>query len=148
MKSARASGCKSGGKATAMHRLIRLVARLRSPRGCPWDRKQTHLTLIRFLNEETRELAAALRRGRWHEIEDELGDVLLQVLLHAQIASEKGLFNIEDVARSQHRKLVRRHPHVFGRRRLESAAAVLANWREIKRSERGQRRRDIQQRRG
>ncbi|MDD5655721.1 MAG: MazG nucleotide pyrophosphohydrolase domain-containing protein [Elusimicrobia bacterium] len=119
------------------------MARLRSPRGCPWDRAQTHLSLIRFLRAESRELAAALRRGAWHEIEDELGDVLLQVLLHAQIESERGRFDIQDVARSQYRKLVRRHPHVFGGRKLSSAGAVLANWKTIKARERRQRGRDV-----
>jgi len=128
---------------TALDKLIGLVARLRSPQGCPWDRKQTRVSLIRFLREETRELEAALRRGRSHDIEDELGDVLLQILLQAQIASERGLFDIQDVARSQYRKLVRRHPHVFGRRRLKTAGAVLAAWSEIKRRERGQRLREL-----
>lgn len=128
---------------TALDKLIGLVARLRSPQGCPWDRKQTRVSLIRFLREETRELEAALRRGRSHDIEDELGDVLLQILLQAQIASERGLFDIQDVARSQYRKLVRRHPHVFGRRRLKTAGAVLAAWSEIKRRERGQRQREL-----
>jgi tetrapyrrole methylase family protein/MazG family protein len=128
-------------------RLINLVARLRSPNGCPWDRKQTHVSLVKFLREEARELEAALLRGQWHEIEDELGDLLLQVLLHAQIAKEKGLFDIQDVALSQCRKLVRRHPHVFGRRKLRSAGEVLANWTDIKRKERSQRHRDVQRRR-
>jgi tetrapyrrole methylase family protein/MazG family protein len=132
--------------AKPVDRLIGLVARLRSPRGCPWDRKQTHISLIRFLREETRELEEALRRGQGHEIEDELGDLLLQVLLHARIAEEKGLFDIQDVAGSQYRKLVRRHPHVFGRRKLRTAGAVLASWAEIKRKERSQRRRDVQRR--
>jgi len=119
------------------------VARLRAPGGCPWDRKQTHLSLIRFLREEARELEAALRRGEWHEMEYELGDLLLQVLLHSQIASEKGLFDIQDVALSQYRKLVRRHPHVFGRKRLKTAGAVLASWKKIKRNEQAQRRKDL-----
>jgi tetrapyrrole methylase family protein/MazG family protein len=133
--------------AKPVDRLIGLVARLRSPKGCPWDRKQTHLSLIKFLHEEARELEEALRRGRWHEIEDELGDLLLQVLLHAQIAQEEGLFDIQDVAWSQYRKLVRRHPHVFGRRKLRTAAQVLGSWAEIKRKERSLRLRDVQRRR-
>ncbi|MBI5241989.1 MAG: hypothetical protein HY926_16065 [Elusimicrobia bacterium] len=124
-----------------------MVARLRSPQGCLWDRKQTHASLIKVLREEARELEKALRRGEWHEIEDELGDLLLQVLLHAQIAREKGLFDIQDVALSQHRKLVRRHPHVFGRAKLRTAGEVLASWDEIKRRERGQRQKDLTRRR-
>jgi tetrapyrrole methylase family protein/MazG family protein len=132
--------------AKPIDRLIGLVARLRSPKGCPWDRKQTHISLIKFLREEARELEDALRGGRWHEVEDELGDVLLQVLLHAQIAQEKGRFDIQDVALSQYQKLVRRHPHVFGRRKLRTAGEVLDSWAEIKRKERSQRHRDLQRR--
>ena len=131
---------------TALDRLIKLVAHLRSPKGCPWDRKQTHLSLIKFLREEAKELEKALRRGQWHEIEDELGDLLLQILLHAQIAGEKKQFDIQDVAESQHRKLVRRHPHVFGRAKLRTAGEVLASWDEIKRRERRQRHQDLQRR--
>ena len=133
-------------RATALDKLIGLVALLRSPQGCPWDRKQTHLSLIKFLREESRELEVALRRGTWHEIEDELGDLLLQVLLHAEIAREQGLFDIQDVADSQYRKLVRRHPHVFGRRKLRTAQEVLAGWKEIKQAERRQRRKDLRRR--
>jgi len=133
--------------AKPVERLISLVARLRSPKGCPWDRKQTHISLIKFLREEARELEEALRYGQWHEIEDELGDLLLQVLLHSQIAKEKGFFDIQDVALSQYRKLVRRHPHVFGRRKLQTAAEVLDSWAGIKRKERSQRHRDLQCRR-
>ncbi|MDD5629295.1 MAG: MazG nucleotide pyrophosphohydrolase domain-containing protein [Elusimicrobia bacterium] len=131
---------------TALDRLVKLVAHLRSPKGCPWDRKQTHVSLIKFLREESRELEKALRRGRPHEIEDELGDLLLQVLLHAQIAKESGSFDIQDVALSQHRKLVRRHPHVFGRAKLGTAKAVLDSWPEIKRRERLARSRDLARR--
>ncbi|MBI5243889.1 MAG: hypothetical protein HY922_09455 [Elusimicrobia bacterium] len=126
-----------------MDRLIRVIERLRGPGGCPWDRKQTHRSLIRFLREETRELERALRRGRWREIQDELGDVLLQILLHAQIESEKGRFSIQDVARCQHLKLIRRHPHVFGKKRLKTARAVVRHWDEIKRLEVEMRRRDL-----
>ncbi len=131
---------------TSLNRLVALVAFLRSPKGCPWDRRQTHRSLIRYLREEARELSHALERGEWHEIEDELGDVLLQVLLHAQIASEKGQFDIQDVARSQHLKLRRRHPHVFGTRRLKSAAQVRRRWNKIKQDERRLRGRDVARR--
>jgi tetrapyrrole methylase family protein/MazG family protein len=141
---------RGGGRrrvhSTALDRLVKLVAHLRSPKGCPWDRKQTHLSLIQFLREESRELEKALRRGKPHEIEDELGDLLLQILLHARIAEERGLFDIQDVALSQHRKLVRRHPHVFGRRKLRTAGEVLDSWDEIKREERSQRHKDLQRR--
>jgi len=132
---------------TPLDRLIGLVRVLRSPGGCPWDRAQTHVSLIPYLREECRELEKALRRGRWHEIEDELGDVLLQVLLHARIEEEKGRFGVQDVARSLEIKLRRRHPHVFGKKRLKSAADVLRNWDEIKSEERRLRRRDVKSRR-
>lgn len=133
-----------------LERLANLVALLRSPQGCPWDRKQTHLSLVKYLREETRELARALRRGEWHEIEDELGDVLLQVLLHAQIESENGRFDIQDVAQSQYLKLRRRHPHVFGSFKLNvrSARDVKALWAKIKSKERGLRSRDVARRAG
>ncbi len=134
-------------RGAGLKRLVALIAFLRSPKGCPWDRKQTHLSLIRYLKSEARELERALRRGRWHEIEDELGDILLQVLLHSQIAAEKGLFDLEDVARSQYVKLRRRHPHVFGRRaRFKSAREVKLNWRGIKARERLLRERDVRTR--
>ncbi|MFA6091719.1 MAG: MazG nucleotide pyrophosphohydrolase domain-containing protein [Elusimicrobiota bacterium] len=130
-----------------MDRLIAVVDRLRSPGGCPWDRRQTHRSLIRFLREETRELEAALRKGAWHEIEEELGDVLLQILLHSRIQAEKGRFDIQDVARAQALKLVRRHPHVFGGRlRVQTAKDVLAIWQEVKTREKRLRSRDIARR--
>lgn len=128
--------------------LVNLVAKLRSPKGCPWDRKQTHLSLIKHLREEAREVEQALRKGLPEDIEDELGDLLLQVLLHAQIAKENGRFDIQDVARSQYRKLKRRHPHVFGGHRLSSASDVLSNWESVKSRERILRARDIRKRRG
>lgn len=131
--------------------LVKLVAHLRSPKGCPWDRKQTHVSLIRYLREESRELERALRRGRWHEIEDELGDLLLNVLLHAQIAREQGRFDIEDVARSQVLKLKRRHPHVFqtagrNRPRYRTPGDVKRNWHWIKSRERKLRDADVARR--
>ena len=89
----------------ALEKLAEVVSRLRSPRGCPWDRKQTHRSLIPYLREEAQELAVALRRGRWHEMEDELGDILFHVFLHAKIAEENGQFSLDDVARSQALKL-------------------------------------------
>lgn len=129
-------------------RLVALVAKLRSPKGCPWDRKQTHLSLIKHLREEAREVEQALRKGLPEDIEDELGDLLLQVLLHAQIAKESGRFDIQDVARSQYKKLRRRHPHVFGGRKLSTASAVLSNWEAVKERERRLRARDLRRRRG
>jgi MazG family protein len=129
-----------------LDRLIRLVAKLRSPRGCPWDREQTHQTLIPYLREEAMEVEHSLRAGSWHEIEDELGDLLLQILLHAQIKKEERRFDIEDIARSQYLKLKRRHPHVFGGARYKTADDVLADWKTIKTRERKQRAADVERR--
>jgi tetrapyrrole methylase family protein/MazG family protein len=127
----------SGGVAgviSTMHRLRR---------ECPWDRKQTHESLVRYLLEETAELADAIAAmsadaddlGAYAEVEEELGDVLLQVLFHAAIAEQEGAFDITDVAESLRRKLVRRHPHVFGDVDAADAEAVKANWDEIKAAE-------------
>ena len=127
-------------------KLVKLVAKLRSPSGCPWDRAQTHESLIPYLKEESLEVEEALRGGKWHEIEDELGDLLLQALLHAQIAAEKGQFDIEDVAKAQRLKLTRRHPHVFGDADYRTPEAVKLNWKEIKGRERVQREADLKKR--
>lgn len=127
-------------------RLVSLVAHLRSPKGCPWDREQTHESLLRYLREEAVEVEQAIKGGSWHELEDELGDLLLQVLLHAQIAAERGQFDIEDVARAQYLKLKRRHPHVFGKRKFKTGAEVKLNWKQIKDAERALRARDLERR--
>src|SRR5438046_10568559 len=94
-------------------RLVGVIARLRSPRGCPWDRKQTHASLIRYLFEEARELKRSIRKKDFKNMEEELGDVLLQVVLHAQLAHEKGRFSIQDVVQDQIRTLTLCHPHVL-----------------------------------
>lgn len=133
--------------AKPLDQLKAVVARLRSPSGCPWDREQTHRSLIPFLREESAELAEALQGGRWHEMEDELGDLLFHVMLLAKIAQERGLFTLDDVARSQALKLMRRHPHVFARdRKFGSAEEVLRHWKEIKSTERALRDRDVARR--
>lgn len=135
--------------AKALGELKAVVARLRSPSGCPWDRKQTHLSLIPFVREESAELADALKRGRWHEIEDELGDILFHVMLLSRVAEEKGWFTLEDVARSQALKLQRRHPHVFARdRKFRTSGEVLRHWKAIKSEERALRDRDVAKRAG
>ena len=95
-------------------RLVQVMAKLRSPKGCPWDRKQTHKTLIKYLFEEANEFKSAVRKKDIPNMEEELGDILLQVIFHAQVASEKGRFDIDDVIRHLTRKLTLRHPHVFG----------------------------------
>lgn len=121
-----------------------VVASLLGPRGCPWDRAQTHRSLIPFLREEAAELAVALRRGRWHEIEDELGDLLFHILFHARLGAKGGRFDFETVALSQARKLKRRHPHVFGGgRKFKDADEVLRHWKTIKAGERALRAKEV-----
>jgi MazG family protein len=112
-----------------------IVARLRGPGGCPWDREQTPESLIRFVIEEAYEVADAIRTGAPADLADELGDVLLQVLLQSEIASETDAFNFDDVLETLNDKLIRRHPHVFGDVVAGSAEQVLKNWDRIKQAE-------------
>lgn len=115
--------------------LVGIIARLRAPDGCPWDREQTHLSLRGNLLEECYEVLEALDKGDSHKLCDELGDLLMQIVLHAQIASEAGEFGIGDVIRNISTKLIRRHPHVFGSRRVRDAEEVAHNWEALKREE-------------
>ena len=117
--------------------LVSIMTRLRSPTGCPWDREQTHQTLRPYLIEEAYEVLDALDNRDDGDFRDELGDLLLQVVFHAQIATEEQRFDIDDVARAINDKLVRRHPHVFGNTRADTADEVLTNWEKIKREEKG-----------
>jgi XTP/dITP diphosphohydrolase/ATP diphosphatase len=114
---------------------VQIMARLRGPDGCPWDREQTFDTIKRYTLEETYEVFDAIERRAWSDLKDELGDLFLQVLFYSQMAAEAGYFNISDVAANLNAKLIRRHPHVFGDRKAEDAATVLKNWEEIKREE-------------
>ncbi|MDP9343299.1 MAG: nucleoside triphosphate pyrophosphohydrolase [Actinomycetota bacterium] len=118
--------------------LVRVMARLRGPGGCPWDREQDHRSLARHLLEESHEVLEAIDDGDPDRLRDELGDLLLQVVFHAQMAAEAGTFDVDDVAEGIVAKLVRRHPHVFGDVEVESAAEVLVNWERIKADERGE----------
>ncbi|OHE89230.1 MAG: nucleotide pyrophosphohydrolase [Verrucomicrobia bacterium RIFCSPLOWO2_12_FULL_64_8] len=120
---------------SAIEELRHTVARLRAPDGCPWDREQTHQTLARCLIDECSELLDAVDRLDLPHMREELGDVLVQVIFHAQLAAERGDFDLEDVAREINEKLVRRHPHVFGEGRLETSAQVLHQWEQIKAAE-------------
>ena len=115
--------------------LLETMAKLRSPQGCPWDREQDHASLTRHLLEEAAELVDTIDRGDIPHMQEELGDLLLQVVFHAQIASEEGNFTFADVARGINEKLLRRHPHVFGDMDLADSAAVLVEWEKIKASE-------------
>ena len=116
-------------------KLVEVMARLRAPGGCPWDREQTHESLVPGLLEEAYEVADAIRTRDDANLREELGDLLLQVVLHAQIASEVGRFTIDEVARAIGDKLVRRHPHVFGASEARETGAVLQQWDAIKRTE-------------
>src|SRR5262245_50130941 len=95
-------------------RLVQIMARLRSKKGCPWDKKQTHESLLKYLFEESHEFKRSVKKRDFENMEEELGDLLLQVIFHAQIAKEKGRFSIDDVIKTLIRKLTLRHPHVFG----------------------------------
>ena len=119
--------------------LVRVTERLRGPDGCPWDHEQTHQSLAQFAVEETYELLEAIAAGDPAAIAEELGDVLLQVIFHAQIAEDAGTFSIDDVAAGITGKLVRRHPHVFGDVTVSGADEVMANWEDLKATEKPQR---------
>jgi tetrapyrrole methylase family protein/MazG family protein len=116
-------------------RLLEIMARLRGPGGCPWDREQTHQSIRHNLIEECYEALDALDAGNMEAFKDELGDLLLQVVFHAQMASEDGKFDFDGVAKSINDKLVRRHPHVFGSTKARNSAEVLQQWETIKKSE-------------
>ena len=124
--------------------LVRVMARLRAPDGCPWDREQTHATLARHLLEETHEALDAIDRNDLEALKDELGDVLLQVAFHAQMSADAGGWDVDDVAEAIVRKLIRRHPHVFGDVDVSGADEVLVNWEKIKADEKGGREGDLE----
>src|SRR5712675_1501706 len=122
-------------KQPAINDLLKVMAKLRSPKGCPWDREQSHLTLRRHAIEEVYELIDAIEAGDDHELAEELGDLLLQVVFHCQMAKERGAFDFEEVARHITDKLIRRHPHVFGKLKVKDVDEVWANWEKIKHAE-------------
>jgi len=115
--------------------LLDVVAKLRSPQGCPWDRKQDHMSLRFHVVEEVYELVDAIESGDDHELEEELGDMLLHVVLHSQLAKERRAFDFDGVVRRIVKKLIHRHPHVFGAAKAASASAVLAQWDRLKHAE-------------
>jgi len=122
-------------KPPAINDLLAVMTRLRAPEGCPWDRQQDHMSLRWHAVEEVYELLDAIEAGDDHEIEEELGDLLLQVVFHCQLARERGAFDFEKVARRINDKLIRRHPHVFGNLKDKDVDQVWANWEKIKRAE-------------
>ena len=123
--------------AAALLELRSIMVRLRGPDGCPWDREQTHLSLRSSLIEEAYEVVEAIERGVDADLCEELGDLLLQVVFHAQLAEEENRFSFTEIARAISKKLIHRHPHVFGSERAADAAAVVTRWEEIKRAEKG-----------
>jgi XTP/dITP diphosphohydrolase/ATP diphosphatase len=124
---------------SALLQSIALMARLRGPEGCPWDREQTFDSIKRHTLEETYEVFDAIERRAWPDLKDELGDLLLQVLFYAQMANDAGYFDIEEVAENLNAKLIRRHPHIFGGATAEDAEAVKATWERVKRQEKAAR---------
>ncbi|MBI4533222.1 MAG: nucleoside triphosphate pyrophosphohydrolase [Candidatus Melainabacteria bacterium] len=135
------SGLKPGSNASTLSMVknldnfISTIAHLRSDNGCPWDKDQTHESLARYLLEEAYEVLEAIHLGDPVKLQEELGDLLLQIVLNAQIAKEAGHFDIEDVAESINQKMINRHPHVFGQVRIDTAAEVVAQWEELKHQE-------------
>ena len=121
----------------SLSKLVDLMAKLRSPDGCPWDRKQTTESLKPFLIEEAYEVIDALDEGDPEKVREELGDLLFQIIFHARIGEEKGEFTMRDVIETNVEKMIRRHPHVFGGEKLSTDTEVIANWEEIKKKERG-----------
>jgi tetrapyrrole methylase family protein/MazG family protein len=124
-------------KPDAFSTLIDIIARLRAPEGCPWDKEQTHLSLKPNLLEECYEALEAIDEGDDQKLCEELGDILMQIALHSQIGQEDGKFSVEDVLRSINTKLIRRHPHVFGGTKVSGAQDVIRNWEAIKQEEKG-----------
>lgn len=120
------------------YNFCKIIAALRAPDGCPWDREQTHKSLSKHLIEEAYEAKEAIDEENPEKIADELGDVLLQIVMHAQIGKEEGTFTIDDVIDAVSRKMIERHPHVFGDAVAKDSAKVLENWEEIKKAQRKQ----------
>ncbi len=126
-------------KDDSVNRLVEIVRKLRAPDGCPWDREQTHTSVRGHLVEECAELLEAIDLNDSEKIKEELGDVLMHLVLHAEIEHENGNFDFYDVARELAEKLVRRHPHVFGEKEAKNADAVLKIWQDVKKSEKKER---------
>lgn len=116
--------------------LIKLMEILRGEEGCLWDKKQTHTSLLYYLEEEVKEFSEAVSKNDIENMKEELGDILLQVVFHSQIAKERGNFTIEDVIDNLCKKLIRRHPHVFGNKKMKNEKEIIENWQKIKKMER------------
>jgi MazG family protein len=138
MKKIKKRGAKLA-RSSSLASLAEIMKILLSPGGCPWDRRQTHSTLLKYLREEAGEVSRAVRKKDWANLKEELGDVLLQVVFHSALAQRDGRFRLADVIRTVNAKLVRRHPHVFGGEKLagklKTPAQVLREWKNIKKAE-------------
>lgn len=120
-------------------KLVSIMKRLLGPEGCPWDKKQTHKTLLKYLKEETKEFESAVLKKDFENMKEELGDILLQVVFHSELARIEKKFDISDVINTLNEKLIRRHPHVFGNEKVKSSFDVIKKWNEIKKKEKNQR---------
>ena len=136
------------GEGASFESFVEIIAHLRAPNGCPWDREQTHETLRKHLLEESYEAISAIDSGDFEDMREEFGDLLLQVVLQSQIANEEGQFNVNQVVQGIHTKIVRRHPHVFGDLKLEGVDGVLSNWEKLKEQERGEKREKSEKKEG
>jgi len=123
-------------------KLVAIMAKLRSKNGCIWDKEQTHKTLVKYLMSEADELKLAVRKNDMENLEEELGDILLQVVFHAQIAQENKAFNIAGVISALNKKLIRRHPHVFGNYKVKNTQDIIKMWKEIKNKEKSGKRKN------
>ena len=128
-------------KQTKFSELKRVFDVLHGPKGCLWDRKQTHKTLVKYLREESREFIETVNKSSYRHMKEELGDLLLQVMFHSQIAKKNGRFDIEGVIDGFIKKLKRRHPHVFGTVKVQSVGEIIENWDRIKAQEKSRARR-------
>lgn len=122
-------------KINKFDRLIKIMEKLLSKDGCIWDRKQTHKTLIKYLNEESAEFIRAVRKKDFKSMKEELGDLLLQIIFHSELARKEKKFDIYDVVDCLNSKLIRRHPHVFGKVKVKNVSDVIKNWEKIKKKE-------------
>lgn len=126
-------------------KLVSIMKKLIGPNGCPWDLKQNHLTLLKYLREESEEFITAVKKKDYENMKEELGDILLQVVFHSALAEREGKFSIREVVTTLNEKLIRRHPHVFKNRKKMTEEEVLKQWREIKKREKNANRKKTRQ---
>ncbi len=122
-------------KLKEFEKLLKIMRKLYGKNGCPWDRKQTHKTLLKYIKEEVKEFEKAIKKKDFENMKEELGDILLHVVFHSEIARKNKKFDIFDVIENLNKKLIRRHPHVFGKKKIKNVKEVLRNWEIIKKKE-------------